>query len=867
MKPSFLKSSIQLGWALWAAAMSLPAQSNSNHGLWVGEAVLGNVNEVSVPLDAAGIPRAPDPSVATPTFDAANLRLIIHVDSTGHVSLLKQVAMLSRKAGEQVAESDLALVTDESLYGSFPPQPATRISSVVFDFGDAKATAAVDQVVNLVATAAATAAGSSIATQATVSSAAQTAALPVVALADAAQAFTTFLQKYLDNGKVLRIADGGPTGKDTSDKAMAAAILLRDSQPGDGSFYHDTRGVEMLNAITAALAALPTTATTDERHKAALNTASAFVETDLACDRFLAGQLLGDMISAAADQAATTACGLALKPVTAFNSSPDGKSVDAVSTAHGLATGAEVAIQGAAVAAYNGLHTVTRVDANTFRLAVTPVKGGSIAGYAASRNVAPLQVTSENHGLTSGTRVTMNDSLSAYNGTYVVTVLDANTFTVDVPFKSDPTQRGVWYARSGAISSYQGTADGKSGIKITAPNHGLDNGQTIEIRGAGVTSYNGPKTITRIDANSFSIDQAFAGNPAAKGTWDVPVAITGFQPPATLDTLVSATSHGLATGDRVVISGSGMAGYNAGFTVAVVDVDHFSIPVAFDTATGNPATKGTWLPATGGQWRTTTTVRTAVSGVAKVVEALGQAQSAAISAYNDKRATDAVNVVLNAIIQAACVAASTVPASVADTAAQAGRDALSTSVVRYPRPSTVPSTDYTTFVESADFAASIATAADAAATAALTEKTNIIATPTSIRDKAMAAAIEALSAVYSTASRSLLTELPMTGNFGSGLTATIVLPANHPTNPFRHRRHPDHTTGFDITRNIKLTFQAQDDQPSGRAGYGVDRIAGTYEEEIFGLHKPLGPNKDIGLKVRGTFQLNRISKIDTLNGR
>ena len=110
----------------------------------------------------------------------------------------------------------------------------------------------------------------------------------------------------------------------------------------------------------------------------------------------------------------------------------------------------------------------------------------------------------------------------------------------------------------------------------------------------------------------------------------------------------------------------------------------------------------------------------------------------------------------------------------------------------------------------------------------------------------------------------------MSGDFGpgmSGLAAEIVLPANHPTNPFRHRRHPDHTVGFDIRRLVNLSFLSQEDQPVGRAGYGVDRIAGIYEEEIFGLHKPLGPSRDIGLKVRGTFQLNRISHIDTLNGR
>jgi len=145
----------------------------------------------------------------------------------------------------------------------------------------------------------------------------------------------------------------------------------------------------------------------------------------------------------------------------------------------------------------------------------------------------------------------------------------------------------------------------------------------------------------------------------------------------------------------------------------------------------------------------------------------------------------------------------------------------------------------------------------------------LLATPSSIRDKALGAAIDALAPVFAYASRSLLSELPVDGAFGpsgGGLAAEVVLPANHPTNPFRHRRHPDHTVGIDIRRLVNLSFDPQDQQSLTRAGYGVDRINGVYEEEIFGLHKPLGPGKDVGLKVRGSFQLNRISLIDTLNG-
>lgn len=194
MKPFSLTSPFLLACALWSgASLSLHAESNPYKGLWVGEVVLGKVNEVTVPLDAQNIPRAPDPNVPTPTFDAANLRLIVHVDSMGRASLLKQVAILSRKPDTLKTESDMALVTDERLYGAFPPQAATRISSVVFDFGDAKATAAVDQLVERAAAAATTAAGLSGATQTSVKNAAQNGASAVITEANAAERFNAFL--------------------------------------------------------------------------------------------------------------------------------------------------------------------------------------------------------------------------------------------------------------------------------------------------------------------------------------------------------------------------------------------------------------------------------------------------------------------------------------------------------------------------------------------------------------------------------------------------------------------------------------------------------------------------------------------------
>jgi hypothetical protein len=847
--------------AMTASTAPLAAQSNPYRGLWVGEVVLGAVNETTVALDEDNIPRASDPNLPTPTSDAANLRLILHVDATGRTTLLKQVALLARKAGLQESENDLALVTDERLYGAFPPQPARRISSVVFDYGDAKATAAMDNLVEAVATEAARAAQVGSPSIASVSGSAEAKGVAAVNAADASEAFNTFINSAPMSPAALKaIANGGSDAA-----AREAATDLKNS-----SFFGDTRGIEMLDAIAAAVASLPSGASQAQREQLAINTASAFVETDLGYDRFLAGELLGDLISASAEAAAAAAQTVPLNPVTAFQASASGPLVTVVAPAHTLATGDEIAIQGAALAAYNGLHKIVRVDDGSFQIQADHVAGGPVAGYAARTGVGPLTVTSAGHGLSSNDHVTIRGSLPAYNGRHLVTVLDADRFTIDLPFDSDPADRGSWFSRSGQIVRYEGTDDGGAGVKITAPGHGLNNGQQIEIRGSGTPSYNGPKTITRLSADTFSIPQAFGGDPAVKGSWELLVPISAFAGPASVPSVVTAPAHGLASGDRVVIAGSGHAPNNGTFEVTVIDADRFALPVDFDPATGNPAVKGSWQPAPGGQWRKAGPVRAALDALAKVDEARTVALGVSPSLYDDSRAPDAVEVVLDAIVGLAATSDGTLSTRVAVLAAEAGREALRSSVRRYPRPSTVPSTDYDEFVRSAGFSGAPKIAADAAADAALREKAGLLATPASIKDKALQAALNALTPVFATAARSLLTELPMSGGFGPGgpgLTTEIMLPANHPTNPFRHRRHPDHTVGFNITREIALGFDAADLQPRGGASYGIDRISGTYDEEIFGLHKPLGPQQDIGLKVRGTFVLNRISLIDTLNGR
>ncbi|MDD4017428.1 MAG: hypothetical protein PHV28_05735 [Kiritimatiellae bacterium] len=260
------------------------------------------------------------------------------------------------------------------------------------------------------------------------------------------------------------------------------------------------------------------------------------------------------------------------------------------------------------------------------------------------------------------------------------------------------------------------------------------------------------------------------------------------------------------------------------------------------------------------------------------------------SAYTDTRAVTALDTVLNAVIAAALANSGKPPAEIEELSAAAGKAALAELVARYPVPQTAPTGDYTAFVTSAAFKTGAPlTAARAALAAALLEKAeNPLTWQTKVPVVARDAAVNALQTVYSSAALAVRNELPLKGAFGlglgdprftadvlpqgelglAGLTGTVRLPANHPTNPFRHRRNPDHATGFDITRNIRIDFDGNANTNGVvPAAFGVTSVTGMYREEVLGLHKPLGPNQNIGLRTEGRFQLNRVSRIDTLNAK
>jgi hypothetical protein len=122
--------------------------------------------------------------------------------------------------------------------------------------------------------------------------------------------------------------------------------------------------------------------------------------------------------------------------------------------------------------------------------------------------------------------------------------------------------------------------------------------------------------------------------------------------------------------------------------------------------------------------------------------------------------------------------------------------------------------------------------------------------------------------VYAAADALTLNEVILNGQLSpsGSLTGMIYLGADHPTNPFRHKWNPIERHGYAITRNLTIHFDAASSSNAGAVlGFGVDHITGTYHESIGGLHKPLGPNQDLGLLTDGVITLNRVSSVATLN--
>ena len=261
-----------------------------------------------------------------------------------------------------------------------------------------------------------------------------------------------------------------------------------------------------------------------------------------------------------------------------------------------------------------------------------------------------------------------------------------------------------------------------------------------------------------------------------------------------------------------------------------------------------------------------TAVRNALLSESGVAAAYTEATTIlSASLWSDPRASRAVDTLVNSAVDSAAaeVAVTTVETllkkAVTDDVASAF-DAIKAAPVF----ASAPSSTYSGFVTDSDYQNAATTAATKAAAEASFQYGAGVKTSRDLKFLTNRAVPKALVGIRKQAAALPQDTIPLSGGLeaGDSLGGTIYLPALAPTNPFMHREHPDHTEGNSITRRISMTVDAGG---AGRSGYGVSRLSGIYQEEISGLHKPLGPGQDVGLKTQGTFTLNRLSFAGSLN--
>lgn len=288
---------------------------------------------------------------------------------------------------------------------------------------------------------------------------------------------------------------------------------------------------------------------------------------------------------------------------------------------HGFATGQRVNILGADQPEYNGDFTITVLDADTFTYELvgfpaTPATGTVLmyAGPVLSssypdmvRDGLTVTVKLTGHGWATGRQINIRGAeQEEYNGDFVITVLDADTFTFDIA-SGDPLSpaSGDIIFNAGPVlrSSYDGgifAAGVFSSPRSDVTGHGKEHivlvgtGSAYLWRdGESVVAKAFPAGQTVEPDDEVQVLQAFdrlfilRAKPLA-GEW-IPQAVSSLTRSSTTATATFAVAHGFTTSDRVCIEGANQAGYNHEFdVVSVPDSTTITFAISHDPVT--PAT-------------------------------------------------------------------------------------------------------------------------------------------------------------------------------------------------------------------------------------------------------------------------------------
>ena len=224
---------------------------------------------------------------------------------------------------------------------------------------------------------------------------------------------------------------------------------------------------------------------------------------------------------------------------------------------------------------YNGTDWINNAATSTSQVMQTITRVGTLATVT----------TTNPHGLVTGNQIVVSDvTPAAYNGTFKVTVLNATQFTYTMA--STPATNATANGTSYAITSITNTGTGA--LVTTAAAHNLYTGNIVTVAGATPSQYNGTFAITRQSATTFTY--ALVSNPGGDatvvGTYSVAVAaLSTISNTGTTANAVTATNHGLFTGNQVTITGCTPSDYNGTFIITKLSDVQFSYVMATTPAT------------------------------------------------------------------------------------------------------------------------------------------------------------------------------------------------------------------------------------------------------------------------------------------
>jgi Tfp pilus tip-associated adhesin PilY1 len=254
--------------------------------------------------------------------------------------------------------------------------------------------------------------------------------------------------------------------------------------------------------------------------------------------------------------------------------------------AHGLIAGATVTISGAD-SCYNGSYTVLASPAPTattfsYTRGVVCPQNFSATAVVSTGYSTIVTATLANHGYVAGDSVLVDDGSEAlHNGTFSVLAAPAPTATTFAY-----TNNAAFLGNAAPSGTYTVRLASNPLAYAASTTHGFADGSSVTIAGATPIDYNGAKTISVVDANTFSYPLTAALG-AASGT------ITAAQ--NTTTAVANVVNHGFADGSSVIVSGATPNDFNGTKTIDLIDANNFSYTIG--SAQGNAT--GTIVAAQG----------------------------------------------------------------------------------------------------------------------------------------------------------------------------------------------------------------------------------------------------------------------------